>query len=56
MPKTAIDLRIRFKKETGEYPVNVMDIEGLGKEDNQALQELKHYIEWLEQVAITHLK
>jgi len=56
MPKTIQDLKLQYKKETGQYPIELDKIEGKGDDDNWALVDLINYIEWLEQVAITHLK
>jgi hypothetical protein len=57
MPKTVIDLRLQFKKETGNYPPPVTPSEDMKPFDylREWKEEMELYIEWLEQVALTHI-
>ena len=58
MAKSAVDLRLQYKKETGMYPPPLTPPEDMKPFDylKQWKDEMELYIEWLEQVAITHLK
>lgn len=59
MPKTEIDLRLDYKRETGEFPPSLSKISYDYDNDEERkvqtfwLNSIKEYIDWLENNLVT---
>jgi hypothetical protein len=51
---TTKDLRLEYKNETGNYPVEVWGI-GVQEEDKSQMIALQEYVDWLETQILDYL-